>query len=45
MTKLKDKRLCECGCYVSLRNMATHRKSQKNDMLTQQMQSSTSDPV
>ena len=44
-TKLKKKQLCECGCYVSLRNMATHRKSQKHDLLMQQMKSSTSDPV
>ena len=44
-TKLKKKQLCECGCYVSLRNMATHKKSQKHDLLMQQMKSSTSDPV
>ena len=25
--KLKEKRLCECGCWVSLRNMASHNKN------------------
>ena len=44
-TKLKEQKRCECGCYVSLRNMATHKKSQKHDMVMQQMQSSASDPV
>ena len=43
--KLKKKQLCKCGCYVSVRNMATHRTSQKHDLLMQQMKSSTSDPV
>lgn len=25
--KFKEKRLCECGCWVSLRNMASHNKN------------------
>ena len=27
---LKEKRLCECGCYISVRNMASHKKSPKH---------------
>ena len=28
--KIKEKRLCECGCYISVRNMASHKKSPKH---------------
>ena len=27
---LREKRLCECGCYISVRNMASHKKSPKH---------------
>lgn len=33
---LKTKSLCECGCSVSNRNMATHKKSYKHDVLLAQ---------
>ena len=30
---LKTKSICNCGCVVSNRNMATHQKSYKHDVL------------
>ena len=29
-TKLKEKKLCECGCEVSTRNLASHKRSPKH---------------
>ena len=34
---LKTKSICNCGCVVSNRNMATHQKSYKHDVLMKQM--------
>ena len=31
--KLQEKRLCECGCYVSTRNMASHKRTAKHQEL------------
>lgn len=32
--QIKEKRLCECGRWVSLRNMASHKKTTKHQELT-----------
>ena len=33
---LKTKSICDCGCVISNRNMATHQKSYKHDVLLAQ---------
>ena len=34
--KLKEKKLCSCGCYISTRNMASHCKTEKHVKLLNQ---------
>ena len=35
--KLKEKKQCECGCWVSRRNFASHKKSPKHKELMEQI--------
>ena len=36
VSKLKEKKLCECGCYISLRNLSAHKRRQKHiDLMAQ----------
>ena len=39
IAKLKEKRLCECGCYISLRNLSAHKRKTKHiELMKQQNQ-------